>query len=62
MNSVIINLDELSALNGLPHLQQLLYLRGIRPYVDYQTGIVGLTPLRMETQIRISPIGALSKA
>lgn len=25
-----------------PHLQQLLYLRGIRPYVDYQTGIVGL--------------------
>lgn len=37
-----ITLDELSALNGLPHMQQLCYLRGIRPYVDYQTGIVGI--------------------
>lgn len=42
MNTLTITLEELSALSGLPHLQQLLYLRGIRPYVDYQTGIVGL--------------------
>lgn len=42
MNSIIINLEELSALSGLPHLQQLLYLRGLRPYVDYQTGLVGI--------------------
>lgn len=42
MNAIIINLEELSALSGLPHLQQLLYLRGIRPYVDYQTSLVGI--------------------
>jgi len=42
MNTMIINLEELSALSGLPHLQQLLYLRGIRPYVDYQSSLVGI--------------------
>ena len=42
MNHMTITLDELSALNGLSHMQQLCYLRGIRPYVDYQTGIVGI--------------------
>ena len=39
---MIINQRELSALNGLPHLQQLLYLCGIRPYVDYKTRIAGI--------------------
>lgn len=29
------------ALQGLPHLAQLVYLRAIRPYMDYATGIVG---------------------
>ncbi len=38
----IISHYELSALCGLPHLQQIIYLRGVRPYMDYQTGIVGL--------------------
>ncbi|MGQ3892050.1 hypothetical protein [Legionella sp. CNM-4043-24] len=45
MNGTIrltINDEELSALSGLPHLQQLLYLRGIKPYVDYATGMVGI--------------------
>lgn len=28
---------------GLPHLAQLLYLRCLRRYVDYETGIVGVT-------------------
>lgn len=42
MEYIKINYEELSALNGLPHLQQLLYLRGIKPFVDYRTGIVGL--------------------
>lgn len=37
-----INSDELAALSGLPHIQQLAYLRGIRPYMDVQTGIVGV--------------------
>ena len=37
----VIN-EELSALRGLPYIQQLLYLTGIKPYVDYQTGIVGI--------------------
>lgn len=37
-----INDEELSALCGLPHIQQLAYLRGIRPYMDVQTGVVGI--------------------
>ena len=40
--SMTINDKELSALNGLPHLQRLVYLQGIRPYVDYKTGIAGI--------------------
>lgn len=42
MTFMTINTDELSALCGLSHLQQLIYLRGIRPYMDVNTGIVGI--------------------
>jgi hypothetical protein len=38
----VINNNELGALCGLPHLQQLAYLRGIRPYMDAKTGTVGV--------------------
>src|SRR3990167_9537622 len=38
----LINDAELAALCGLPHLQQLAYFRGIRPYMDVKTGIVGI--------------------
>ncbi|CEG58256.1 TPA: hypothetical protein F7001_02540 [Legionella pneumophila] len=38
----LINDKELAALCGLPHLQQLAYLRGIRPYMDVKTGLVGI--------------------
>lgn len=38
----MINGEELEALYGLPHAQQLAYLRGIRPYMDVKTGIVGI--------------------
>ena len=38
----LMNTDELAALCGLPHIQQLAYLRGIRPYMDVKTGIVGI--------------------
>ncbi|MCL9685731.1 hypothetical protein [Legionella maioricensis] len=38
----LLNQNELAALDGLPHLQQLAYLRGIRPYMDLKTGIVGI--------------------
>ena len=38
----MINGEELEALYGLPHPQQLAYLRGIRPYMDVKTGIVGV--------------------
>lgn len=37
-----INKNELAALCGLPHIQQLAYLRGIRPYMDVKTGVVGV--------------------
>ena len=38
----LINSDELAVLCGLPHIQQLAYLRGIRPYMDVKTGGVGV--------------------
>ncbi|PJE09597.1 MAG: hypothetical protein CK430_11015 [Legionella sp.] len=38
----VINGDELDAMCGLPHIQQLAYLRGIRPYMDVKTGLVGI--------------------
>jgi len=38
----IINHNELAAMCGLPHMQQLAYLRGIRPYMDVKTGLVGI--------------------
>ena len=38
----VINSTELEALYGLLHFQQLTYLRGIRPYMDVQTGMVGI--------------------
>ncbi len=37
-----INNDELAALSGLPHIQQLAYLRGMRPYMDVKSGMVGI--------------------
>lgn len=38
----ILNESEISALYGLLHIQQLAYLRGIRPYMDVKTGLVGI--------------------
>ena len=38
----LINDEELAAICGLPHIQQLAYLRGIRPYMDVKTGLVGV--------------------
>ncbi|MBN9231783.1 MAG: hypothetical protein J0I93_13170 [Legionella sp.] len=38
----LINTDELEAICGLLHIQQLTYLRGIRPYMDVKTGVVGV--------------------
>lgn len=38
----ILNTEELALLYGLPHIQQLTYLRGIRPYMDVKTGLVGI--------------------
>lgn len=42
MMDFVINGDELEAMCGLPHIQQLAYLRGIRPYMDVKTGLVGI--------------------
>lgn len=38
----IINNSELSALTGLPDIQKLVYLMGLRPYMDVKTGLVGV--------------------
>ncbi|RAP37145.1 hypothetical protein B1207_06920 [Legionella quinlivanii] len=42
MDYFTINHKELTALNGLPFLQRLIYLQGIRPYMDRQNAIVGI--------------------
>lgn len=42
MDYLFINTHELSALTGLPHIQQLTYLIGIRPYMDRKSQIVGI--------------------
>jgi hypothetical protein len=42
MMDFVINDDELAAMSGLPHIQQVAYLRGIRPYMDVKTGLVGI--------------------
>jgi hypothetical protein len=38
----LINGYEIEAMCGLLHFHQLAYLRGIRPYMDVNTGIVGI--------------------
>ena len=38
----LINNNELGALYGLSHIQQLAYLRAIRPHMDVKTGLVGV--------------------
>lgn len=38
----LINDGELAALCGLSHIHQLAYLRGVRPYMDVKTGLVGI--------------------
>jgi hypothetical protein len=42
MMDFLVNENELAALCGLPHIQQLAYIRGIRPYMDVKTGVVGV--------------------
>lgn len=42
MDFFTITAEELNALDGLPYIQQVLYFRGIRPYMDRKTGIVGI--------------------
>lgn len=39
---VVVTLRELEALHELPHLAQVLYLRGLRPHMDVATGQVGM--------------------
>ena len=38
----MINEEELGAMYGLSHIQQLAYLRAIRPYMNMKTGLVGI--------------------
>lgn len=38
----IVNEQEMAALCGLPHIQQLAYFRGIKPYMNTKTGMVGI--------------------
>lgn len=39
---VLISDEELEKLKGLPFIQSCLYMFGIRPYMDYKTGITGI--------------------
>ena len=42
MDFLFVNTQELSALMGLPYVQQIAYLIGIRPYMDRKTFVVGM--------------------
>jgi hypothetical protein len=37
----LITAEEIDALHGVPHAAQLVYLRELRPRMDYATGVVG---------------------
>lgn len=50
MDFLFINSQELSALAGLPYVQQVAYLIGIRPYMDRKTFIVGGVKRRISYQ------------
>ncbi|MBA2648206.1 MAG: hypothetical protein H0U75_01185 [Legionella sp.] len=50
MDFIFINTQELSALDGLPYAQQVAYLRGIKPYMDRNTSIVGGIKRRISYQ------------
>ncbi|WP_262337374.1 hypothetical protein [Legionella genomosp. 1] len=50
MDFLFINPQELSALAGLPYVQQVAYLTGIRPYMDRKTLIVGGVKRRISYQ------------
>lgn len=39
--TIRVTTAERHALSGLPHLQQLVYLIGIRPHMDFENGMVG---------------------
>ena len=41
MARVMLNDAELDALNGLPLASRVVYVEGIKPYMDYATGLVG---------------------
>jgi hypothetical protein len=42
MDFLFVNTQELTALIGLPYIQQVTYLLGIRPYMDRKSFIVGI--------------------
>ncbi|HHS3011378.1 TPA: hypothetical protein ACTEN7_000332 [Legionella pneumophila] len=42
MNFLFANAHELAALLELPYIQRLVYLMGVRPYMDRHTNIVGI--------------------
>ena len=42
MDFLFVNTQELSALTGLPYIQQVTYLLGIRPHMDRKSFIVGI--------------------
>ncbi len=42
MSAIKLTQEELQALTGLPSLALRVYILGIRPYMDYRTGLVGV--------------------
>jgi len=38
---ILLNENEFEAFEGLPHLAIVLYIKAMRPFMDYQTGITG---------------------
>ena len=54
-----INDQEREALYGLPHLQQLLYLIGLRPYMDFGNGCQSAFKIDPRSASKIAPPSTL---
>lgn len=60
MSGYCISDAELAALYGLSHAAQLLYLRGLRPWMDYATGLAGearrITYQQLREALTVEPV------
>ena len=57
MMNYFITTQEIQKLKGLPHLAQITYLLGLRPYMNQQSNLIGLDT---KTNYRSIPYSAVN--